>query len=136
MVSWGLSDKHGAKAFGLFPTPEAFVEALLAQPERFGYEVIISGHLCKLYIDMEWYDELDNKEHAHLKKFMGDLRRVCIKEFDVNPKRFITCCSRMVPDEGPKNSYHIEVGNIAFECNHDGKMKQFLQTISENNNGR
>ncbi len=83
---------------------------------------------------MEWYDALDNIEHTRLKKFMGDLRHVCIKEFGVNPSFFITCCSRVVPGKGQKDSYHIVVGNIAFECNHDGKMKQFLQIISGSNN--
>ena len=134
VVAWDIAINKASKAFGLFPTPEAFIEALMAQAERFGYETILSGHRCKLYIDIEWYAVLDDIDHTHLKKFMGDLRRVCLEVFNLNPKLYVTCCSRILEDKGPKNSYHVVAADIAFECNHDGKMKGFLQAISRDNN--
>jgi hypothetical protein len=129
-VGWDKDPEKGSKLYGLYPNPTTFYSHLLLldADQRFGYELIPENTSCKLYMDIEWDDQGQDKGHVKIKWILDKLRKY--SKATINHDRmleiYVCCGSRQKDDKIFKNSYHVVCPTIVFDRNHDGEMKNFM----------
>ena len=133
-VAW---DGHpGGKMFGIYhQSKEEFMHLLLDAPTSYRncYELLVENIPCKGYADVEW-EGPPEPEHDTLKRLVAAIRSKVQTEYSHEPKIYVCCGTRPVNNKRDgihKHSYHIVLGNIIFECNHDKTMKNFFAGISD-----
>jgi hypothetical protein len=155
-VSWDRANATtaGSKMFGIFQTPVQYFRTIQQMPAGTvcGYEIILEGQPCKLYLDVEWETEgdVDGKASATVDAICSSVTENVRKQFiptstpemtdeekqqqeeawkDLQLEFYISTCSRMKNATVFKNSFHIVVHNVIFPNNHDGMMKEFITSL-------
>jgi len=155
-VSWDRANTTtaGSKMFGIFQTPVQYFRTIQQMPAGTvcGYEIILEGQPCKLYLDVEWETEgdVDGKASATVDAICSSVTENVRKQFiptstpemtdeekqqqeeawkDLQLEFYISTCSRMKNTTVFKNSFHIVVHNVIFPNNHDGMMKEFITSL-------
>jgi len=155
-VSWDRANATtaGSKMFGIFQTPVQYFRTIQQMPAGTvcGYEIILEGQPCKLYLDVEWETEgdVDGKASATVDAICSSVTENVRKQFiptstpemtdeekqqqeeawkDLQLEFYISTCSRMKNTTVFKNSFHIVVHNVIFPNNHDGMMKEFITSL-------
>jgi len=154
-VSWDRENgsNAGSKMYAIFESPAKYFEAVGGMPVGTvcGYEMILEGYRCKLYLDVEW----ETPERADAED-SGIIQAIC-EAIVVNAKAmlqrvlsppctpsqktknreewqdlehgiYVSTCSRMKGSMF-KNSFHLVAHNIIFPNNHDGMMKEFVARL-------
>ena len=67
MVAWD-KNKEGARVFGIYPTFDEFwTNYLKNKPDkRWGYEIVLHDKLVNFHMDIEYWTDKADKEHAKL----------------------------------------------------------------------
>ena len=116
-----------------------------------GYEMILEGQRCKLYLDVEWETPqgADVRDHAIIQEISAAImeRAKAVLKYTTTPDCtptqqkqeeqewqelqhdiYVSTCSRM-KSTAFKNSFDIVVNNIISPNNHDGMMKEFVSGL-------
>jgi len=151
-VSWDRQNgsNAGSKVFAVFASPAKYFSVIQQMPVGTvcGYEMILEGERCKLYLDVEWETPSGPDAQATaivraicaaiVDKSRTMLRSVAVPDStpaqlteaaqawqDLELHMYVSTCSR---SKGAvfKNSFHVVVHNVIFPNNHDGMMKEFV----------
>ena len=155
-VSWDRANATnlGSKMFGIFQTPVQYFRTIqqMQAGTVCGYEIILEGQPCKLYLDVEWETDgaVDGQASETVDAICSSVTENVRKQFipaptpalseeekkqqveawrDLKPEFYISTCSRMKNKTVFKNSFHIVVHNVIFPNNHDGMMKEFIMSL-------
>ncbi len=132
-VAWdSVEGKSGPKIYGAYPTAQDFYQNLLLNPpnQRWAYEFIPESARCKAYMDVEWRSDT-NEGHTRIREIVAEVRSRFKQQFNERePEIYVCCGSRPDPTSGFKNSYHVVIGNMVFQCNHDGLMRRFFTPLA------
>ena len=151
-VSWDRqnSSNVGSKLYGVFASPAKYFATIQQMPVGTvcGYEMILEGERCKLYLDVEWETPSgpDVQATAIIEAIcaaIADKRKTVLRSVavpnstqaelqmaiqawrDLELQMYISTCSR-IKGSVFKNSFHVVVHNMIFPNNHDGMMKEFV----------
>jgi hypothetical protein len=129
-VGWDKDAEKGSKLYGLYPDSMTFYKQLSQNvaEQRFGYELIPENTSCKLYMDIEWEGQEQDKYHVKIRNIIDQLRKHSKTTFnnETTLEIYVCCGSRQKDDKIFKNSYHVVCPTIVFDRNHDGEMKNFM----------
>jgi hypothetical protein len=123
-LSWEKT-VNGTRFFAVYDDLRDFYKNLLKLPagERYAYELIRVGSVCRNYADIEWIGDRDDS-HTKIRALIQKIRDFTEREFKIKPALYV-CCSSREKDGCYKNSYHVVFRDLHYENNHGGPMKQF-----------